>query len=216
MTTPEAYKNVLVAVRQLYGDREIAPCPFLPEEVAELEASGEMLVYVPAGLSAKELCQLAGLRANVDFDNEAKMIRNVMVNEAHWFITAAASAPELLYRSGQFARRLYEDEGLHGLDLRRYLAFCASYRQRFDHLPDQAYWTFLLSGSYDRSGTSIVGFDAHGVLSHHGWMRNFRAKFVGSRYAVLAPRIEITPETARLVRARRGRGGPDGAEASME
>ena len=39
-------------------------------------------------------------------------------------------------------------------------------------------------------------------------MRNYRAAFCGSRYAVLAPRIEVTPETSRLRRAYRDGKGP--------
>jgi len=165
---------MLSDVRKLYGDVAAPPCPFTQEEIAELERSNELLVFLPAKLTIKALCQRWELRCNVNFDHET-MIRNVMVDEDQWFIASAEKTPELLYQSGQKARRLYEDEGLHGMDFRRYLAFAAAFRLRHGHLPDQAYWTFLLSGSYDRSGVSILGFDTQGVLNHHGWMRNFRA-----------------------------------------
>jgi hypothetical protein len=46
-------------------------------------------------------------------------------------------------------------------------------------------------------------------------MKNFKAKFVGSRYCVLAPRLEITDDTASLPRAYRG-GGRSGREADMD
>ncbi len=202
-------------IRSLYGDITISPCPFTEMELAELDLHNELLVYLPAKLSMSQLCTRFGIRANVNFENET-MIKNVMVNEDQWFITSAQKTPELIYQTGLSAKRTYEDEGLHGMDLRRYLAFAATFKHKFGEFPDRTYWTFLLSGSYDRSGVSIVGFDSRGVLNHHGWMKNFKAKFLGSRYVVIAPRIELTPETETLPRARRGRRGTQGKEADME
>jgi hypothetical protein len=201
-------------VRALYGDHAASPCPFTPGEVAELARTNEMLVYVPKALTADQMCRMWGFRSNVDFGAD-KLIRYTMTTEDHWFVTSSAKTPEMIYRSGVVAKRQFEDEGLHGMDVRRYLAFSATYRLRFGVLPDQIYWTFLLGGAYDRSGVSIIGFDAHGVLNHHGWMKDFKAKFVGSRYAVLAPRLEVTPETEALPRAYRG-GGRAGREADMD
>jgi hypothetical protein len=201
--------------RALYGDVPVVPPPFTNDEITELEQTGELLVYVPANVTMAEMSRRWDIRCNVNFECE-KMIRNAMPNESHWYIAAASRTPELLYHSAQKAKRVYEDEGLHGMDVRRYLAFVATFRQRFGELPDKAYWTFMLSGSYDRSGVSIIGFDSHGVLSHHGWMRDFKAKFVGSRYVVLPPRIEVVPETARLKRAYRGRDQWVGREASTD
>jgi len=202
-------------VTTLYGNTPIAECPFTQREIDELESTGEMLVYVPKEISVREMCDRFGIRINVDLEAE-KMIRNVMVAEDQWFLTSASKTPEMIYQSGQKAQRVYEDQGLHGMDLRRYLAFAASYRLRNDVFPDLTYWTFLLSGSYDRSGVSVVGFDKHGVLSHHGWMKNFKSKFSGSRYIVIAPRIEITEETRDLPRARRGDKNRDGREADVD
>jgi hypothetical protein len=202
-------------VKAMYGEVEMAPCPFTDEEIAELESSEEFLVYLPKRITMAEMCERWGIRANVEFENE-KMIRNIMVAEDQWFVCSAASTPELIYRSGQAAQRVYEDEGLHGMDLRRYLAFCATYKLNRDEWPDKTYWTFLLSGSYDRSGVSVVGFDKHDVLSHHGWMKNFKTKFSGSRYVVIAPRIEITRETAELPRARRGSNLRANREADLD
>jgi len=202
-------------VRDLYGDVEVAPCPFTEKEIAELDKTDEILVYLPKRLKPKELCEMWGIPANVDWDAE-KMIRSIMVAEDQWFITSGSKTPELIFKSGQYAQRLYEDQGLHGLDMRRYLAFCATFRRIHGEWPDQAYWSFLTSGSYDRSGISIVGFDKHGVLNHHGWMRNFKSKFCGSRYCVIAPRIEITPDTFDLPRARRGERAREGLEADMD
>jgi len=202
-------------ITALYGNIEAAACPFTRKEREELEERGEMLVYVPAGLKPGEMCKRWGIRANIDFENE-KMIRTVMVNEDHWFVTSNSKTPELIYQSGQAAKRIYEDDGLHGMDLRRYLAFAATFRAKFDVLPDRLYWVFLHSGSYDRSGISVVGFDAHGVLNHHGWMKNFKAKFAGSRYVCLAPRIEVTLDTETLPRAYRAQRGWQGQEAGMD
>jgi hypothetical protein len=201
-------------VTDLYGTPPQTPCPFTPAEIAELDRTNEILVYVPALMTAGDMCTRWGLRANVDFAAD-RLIRYAMTTESHWFVTSASATPELIYRSGVAARRSFEDEGLHGMDVRRYLAFAATYRLLFGALPDHAYWTFLHAGAYDRSGVSIIGFDSHGVLSHHGWMKDFKAKFVGSRYAVLAPRLEVLPHTAELPRAYRG-GGRLGREADMD
>lgn len=202
-------------ITALYGNIDVAPCPFTEKERAELEDRGEMLVYLPAGITPAEMCKQWGIRANIDFEHE-KMIRTVMKTEDQWFVTSSSKTPELIYQSGQAAKRIYEDDGLHGMDLRRYLAFAATFRARYDAFPDQLYWTFLLSGSYDRSGISIVGFDVNGVLNHHAWMRNFKAKFAGSRYACIAPRIEVTTDTEALPRAYRARRGWQGQEAGMD
>jgi hypothetical protein len=202
-------------VLSLYGDIPISPCPFTQTELVELDHHNELLVYLPAKLSMSELCQKFSIRANVNFENET-LIRNTMVNEDQWFITSAQKTPELMYQTGVSAKRIYEDEGLHGMDFRRYLAFAATFKYKFGEFPDQTYWTFLLSGSYDRSGVSIIGFDSRGVLNHHGWMKNFKAKYLGSRYVVIPPRVEIVPETEELPRARRGKRGSQGKEADME
>lgn len=202
-------------IRNLYGNIRISPCPFTEKEITELEKTNELLVYLPANLSIPELCKLFGIRVNVDFGNET-MIKNVMTKENQWFIASANKTPELIYKNAHFAEQIYKDEGLHAMDFRRYLAFAATFKSLFGDFPDQTYWTFLLSGNYDRSGVSIVGFDSGGVLSHHGWMRDFRAKFTGSRYIVLAPRIEITPETEKLTRAHRGDNSVAGKEASSD
>ena len=202
-------------VRSLYGDAHIAPCPFTSAEISELDETGELLIYLPANLSVSQLCDKFGIKANINFDIE-QMIRNVMVKENQWFIASANNTPELIYRSAQAAKRIYEDEGLHGMDVRRYLAFAGTFKQQFGSLPDQSYWSFLLSGSYDRSGVSIIGFDVHGILNHHGWMKNFKAKFTGSRYIVIAPRLEITRDTETISRAYRGRLGDVGQEADMD
>lgn len=213
--TPAALQTDLDAyVRELYGPITPAPCPFTEAEIAELSGTNEMLVYIPAGPTATEMCRMWDFKTSVDFDAD-KLIRYTMATEDQWIVASASPTPELIYKSGVRAGRVYEDEGLHGMDVRRYLAFAATFRLRFGVLPDQAYWTFLLGGRYDRSGISVIGFDVHDTLSHHGWMRDFKAKFVGSRYAVIAPRIEITPDTEQLPRAYRG-GGRSGREADMD
>jgi len=200
--------------RHLYGDIRPTRCPFTDQELAALERTGELLVYVPAKITAGEMCRRWEFQSNVDFAAD-RLIRFAMAAEDHWFVTAASHTPELMYRSAVAAKRAFEDDGLHGMDVRRWLAFAATYRLRFSKLPDQCYWTFLLSGSYDRSGVSIIGFDANGTVSHHGWMKDFKAKFVGSRYVVLPPRIEVTTETESLPRAYRG-AGRSGREADMD
>lgn len=202
-------------VERLYRKKDFARCTFTEKEITELEQTNELLVYLPANSSMNELCDLFGIKVNVNFDNE-RMIRNVMNKEDQWFVTSANKTPELLYSSARTAQRIYEDEGLYGMDFRRYLAFARTFKDKFGEFPDNTYWTFLLSGSYDGSGVSVIGFDSHGILSHHGWMRDFKAKFCGSRYVVLPPRVELTQETEKLQRAYRGKNFVEGREAATD
>lgn len=202
-------------IRSLWGKDLLEDCPFSDDELDELERLGEILVYVPARRSIRELCELFQFKSNVDFEND-RLIRSVMTGEDQWFVASRQAIPELLYTSAHAAGRVYEDEGLKGMDVRRYVAFAATYRKIVGELPDKGYWTFLHSGSYDRSGISILGFDRNGVLNHHGWMKNFRAKFVGSRYVVLSPRIDRSQEALKLTRAYRGRNGIDGLESTSD
>ncbi len=199
-------------INKIYGDIEIDQCPFTKKEILELDKNREILIYLPANISVKNLCKKFEIKSNINLDNE-KMIKNVMTKENQWFITSSNKNPEMLYKSSQYAKRVYENEGLYGMDFRRYLSFIGFFKHKFKKLPDQSYWTFLLSGSYDISGISIVGFDKNNILSHHGWMKDFRAKFCGSRYIALPPRIEITEETEGLSRAYRGIKSQESKEA---
>ncbi|MEL6546843.1 MAG: hypothetical protein AAFQ82_19610, partial [Myxococcota bacterium] len=52
---------------ELYGEPPRAPNPFTAEEMAELDATEELLVHVPANISAAEMCERFGIQANVDF-----------------------------------------------------------------------------------------------------------------------------------------------------
>jgi hypothetical protein len=202
-------------IESLWPAGTLAKCPFSDEELAELDSLQEILVYLPGRESMQELCKRFSIRSNIDFRHE-HLIRCVMTSEDQWFIAARQPVPELLYMTAHHAKRIYEDEGLYGMDLRRYLAFVGTYQAITGSYPDQQYWTFLLSGSYDRSGVSIVGFDHRGILNHHGWMKNFRAKFVGSRYIVLPPRVDRSAPSLLLKRAYRGRTEPSGLESDVE
>jgi len=213
-TSTNQRQELLSYVESLYGDIKISECPFTETEINELSETNELLVYLPAKLTMQQLCDQLGIRANVNFEHET-MIKNSMVSEDQWFIVSNSKTPELINETGLFAKRVYEDEGLHGMDFRRYIAFAATFKYHFGKFPDQTYWCFLLSGSYDRSGVSVIGFDSKGVLNHHGWMKNFKAKYCGSRYIVIAPRVEILRSTKSLKRARRGNGSADGKEAGM-
>ncbi len=202
-------------VKKIYNNLKIDTCPFTDEEISELDKTRELLIYLPSNTTMQELCEIFGIKSSVNFFNET-MINNVMVEENQWFITSSNKIPEFLDKSGLESKRLYEDEGLHGMDFRRYVAFAGFYKRKFGEFPDKNYWTFLLSGSYDRSGISIIGFDRNNILSHHGWMKNFKSKFCGSRYIVLPPRIELTTETEKLTRAYRGKKSDQSLESSIE
>jgi len=200
-------------VKDIYDLDSCSECPFTDEEIEALNGSQEMLVYLPANWTMKQLCEHFGIQSNVCFEYET-LIFNVMTKEDQWFICSKKPYPELLYQNANKAKEIYEQEGLLGFDMRRYLAFCGTFNYINGFFPDNQYWTFLLSGKYDGSGISIVGFDKHGILNHHGWMKNFKAKFCGNRYVILAPRVEINDETEKISRGHRGDKGVNGLESS--
>src|SRR5690349_14671513 len=55
-------------VLALYGAPPDVPCPFTDAELEELERTGEILVYVPARITANQMCERWGMKSNVNFD----------------------------------------------------------------------------------------------------------------------------------------------------
>jgi hypothetical protein len=205
-------------VYEIYGSRDIAvkPCPFTQAEIGELEMTNEMLIYVPQEISEAQMIELGKFNTNFNWAVEQNMIRSPMTDESNWLICSASPIPEMLGQSGQNISRVYDEEGLDGMDFRRYLAFLLAYRYLTDEYPDFRQWCLLIGGHYDRSGISLVGFDRYGNFGHHGWMKNFKAKMAGGRYVIFAPRKHITPETAKLARPRRGVRDKVGHEAGID
>lgn len=193
-------------VYNVYGNRDIKikPCPFTQAEIDELEETDEMLIYVPEEISEGEMIKLGKLVCGFNWDVDKGMINSPMTDESHWLICSASPIPEMLGQSAASIARVYEEEGLEGMDFRRYLAFILHYRYLTNEYPDFRQWCLLVGGNYDRSGVSLVGFDKFHHFGHHGWMRNFKAKMSGGRYVVFPPRKHINAETELLPRARRG------------
>lgn len=203
MRMPENLEDMVYGV---YGTTEIAvkPCPFTQAEIDELETSNEMLIYVPQEISEAQMIETGKLNTNFRWEVEQNMIKSPMTDESHWLVCSASPIPEMLGQSTQAIARVYDEEGLDGMDFRRYLAFVLSYRHLTNEYPDYRQWCLLVGGHYDRSGISLVGFDKYGNFGHHGWMKNFKAKMSGGRYVAFAPRKHINAETERLERPRRG------------
>jgi hypothetical protein len=215
MRMPENLEDMVYSI---YGTTEIAvkPCPFTQAEIGELESTNEMLIYVPQEISEGQMIEAGKLVCGFNWDIDKNMIRSPMTDESHWLICSASPIPEMLGQSTQVISRVYEDEGLDGMDFRRYLAFVLTYHHLFNEYPDFRQWCLLVGGNYDRSGISLVGFDKYGHFGHHGWMKNFKAKMSGGRYVVFPPRKHITPETEQLQRARRGKRDKVGHDAGVD
>lgn len=210
--------NLEDMVHSIYGTTEIfvKPCPFTQDEIDELEATNEMLIYVPQEISEGHMIEAGKFVCGFNWEVDKGMIRSPMTDESHWLVCSASPIPEMMGQSTQTISRVYEDEGLDGMDFRRYLAFILTYHHLHNEYPDFRQWTLLVGGNYDRSGISLVGFDKYGHFGHHGWMKNFKAKMAGGRYVAFPPRKHITPETSQIPRARRGMRDKVGHDAGTD
>jgi hypothetical protein len=210
--------NLEDMVYGIYDSTDIAvkPCPFTQAEIDELEMTNEMLIYIPQEISEAQMIELGKFNTNFNWAVEQNMIKSPMTDESNWLICSASPIPEMMGHSTQNISRVYGEEGLDGMDFRRYLAFLLTYRHLTDEYPDFRQWSLLVGGHYDRSGISLVGFDRYGTFCHHGWMKNFKAKMAGGRYVVFAPRKHITRDTAKLARPRRGVRDKVGHEAGID
>ncbi len=198
---------------QKFDPTEIKPCPFTDGEISELglerdaqdpSKPREMLVFLPKNLSPAELHGMWGLQSNINFDVD-RLVGTTMKNLDQWFIIATCSVPEMIDAVcrdivAEYAHHTNGEQVVHGMDIRRYIAFLGYHLDLFGELPDRQYWNFLWGAPYDRSGILISGIDKYGVINSHGWMRNWRAKFAGSRCIVLPPREEINAATEHIQR----------------
>jgi hypothetical protein len=157
----------------------LSNCPFTIEEIEKAYKEGEIILCVPAGLTLKELGNLFHINS---WALEDPLYAEGPYKEDFWFRTPMTYEPPYVNISAKEARRIFEDEGKLGFSLARYLVFASRVKYLTGKLPDQKWWTWLLAYKYDRSGFLIAGFDPEGKFSVHGWMPNFKAKFVGARY----------------------------------
>lgn len=157
----------------------LSPCPFKKEEVEEATKKGEITLCVPAGLTLTELGKLFHINC---WALEDSLYAEKPYKEDFWFRTPMTFEPPYINISAKEARRIFEDEGKLGFSLARYLVFVSRVKYLTGRYPDQKWWTWLLAYKYDRSGFLIAGFDSEKKFSVHGWMPNFKAKFVGARY----------------------------------
>ncbi len=157
----------------------LAPCPFPSEDVAAMQASDNIVLCVPRGLTRAQLGELFRLSSWALTD---AMVGDTPESEDFWFTTSRSPSPPYLNKTATEVRRTFEDENKLGFSLERYLVFAARYRFLTGKYPDFRYWTWLMRGRYDRSGMLIAGFDPLGRFSVHAWMPNFQASFLGARY----------------------------------
>ena len=101
-------------MKNVYQLTNYSDCPFTNNEIIELQSTNELLIYLPADWTMKQLCEHFKIESNINFDNE-KLISNVMVKEDQWFIVSNSSHPEMLYEHATKARIVYDEEGLWGM-----------------------------------------------------------------------------------------------------
>jgi hypothetical protein len=169
----------IVTKRKLH----LSSCPFTKEEIEIANKNNEVILCVPAGLRRQDLGKL--FRINC-WALEDSLYAERAYKEDFWFRTPIALEPPYIGISAKKARRIFEDEGKLGFSLSRYLVFLSRVKYLTGKWPDQKWWTWLLAYKYDRSGFLIAGLDSEGKLSVHGWMPDFKAKFVGTRYLTVA------------------------------
>lgn len=163
----------------------LSPCPFTKEEIEVANRNNEIILCIPAGLTRQDLGKLFKLNC---WALEDSLYPEGIYKEDFWFKTPMTFEPPYINESAKSIKRKFEDEGKLGFSLSRYLVFVSRVKYLTGKWPDYKWWTWLLAYRYDRSGYLIAGFDSEGKFSVHGWMPNFKAKFVGARYIMLPER----------------------------
>lgn len=160
----------------------LSPCPFSEKEIRIAYRNKEIILCVPKGLSRMQLGKLFRISS---WAIEDSLVVEPVPNEDFWFKTPITLEPPYVHLSAKEMKRKFEDEDKLGFSLSRYLVFLSRMKCLTGKWPDQKWWTWLLAYKYDRSGFLVAGFDSEGKLSVHGWMPDFKAKFVGARYLML-------------------------------
>ena len=160
----------------------LSACPFTKEEINKINENNEIILCAPAGVSRQQLGKL--FRINC-WALEDSLYPEKVRKKDFWFKTLMTFKPSYVNLSAKEIRRIFEDENKLGFSLSLYLIFLTRMKFLIGKWPDQEWWTWLLAYKYDRSGFLITGFDSQGKFSAHGWMSDFRAKFVGARYLTL-------------------------------
>lgn len=160
----------------------LSPCPFTKQEIEIANKNNEIILCVPSGLTRQDLGKLFRIDCWALGDS---LYAERVYKEDFWFRTPMTFEPPYIAMSAKEARRIFEDKDKLGFSLSRYLVYLARVKYLTGKWPDQKWWTWLLAYKYDRSGVLIAGFDSEGKLSVHGWMPNFKAKFVGARYLMV-------------------------------
>jgi len=174
---------ICLGIEDITGRKfRLSPCPFTKAEIEIANKNNEIILCVPSGLTRQDLGKLFRINCWVLGDS---LYAERIYKEDFWFRTPITFEPPYVDISAKEARRIFEDEGKLGFSLSRYLVYLTRMKHLTGKWPDQKWWTWLLAYKYDRSGFLIAGFDSEGKLSVHGWMPNFKAKFVGARYLVV-------------------------------
>lgn len=161
-------------------------CPFTREELAKAAADGWIPVVSPKGLTAHQLAEAFRFRTWATAD---PLVTAPPEEEDLWFLTPGDLEPADANVPARDIRQRYEDSGMLGLSLQRYMIVVARLRHLTGQLPDYRWWVWIMRGRYDRSGYLIAGFDPNRMFSVHAWMPSFRASFVGSRPIRICERI---------------------------
>lgn len=161
---------------------QLSECPFTKEEIEEAHRQNEMILCVPRNVSREEL----GKMFNIDsWALHDQLVTKVPEKEDCWFRTSMSLTPTDMKRTGIDIATSYEKEHKVQFSLERYLVFIARMRYLLHKTPDSEYWIWISYGRYDRSGMLIAGYDRFGEFNAHGWMPQFSASFLGSRYGIL-------------------------------
>lgn len=161
---------------------ELGECPFTKEEIQEAIDQDEMILCIPKGVSREELGKMFHIDSWALHD---QLVTNVPEKEDFWFRTSMSLTPTDMKRTGIDIATSYEKEQKVQFSLERYIVFIARMRYLTHKTPDSEYWIWIPYGRYDRSGMLIAGYDRFGNFNAHGWMPQFSASFLGSRYGIL-------------------------------
>lgn len=170
--TPELVTQTHQAIWQARGETvgvtyEVTPCPYTREKLADLEANGKRVGYLPAELATQQTRHKLG-EIFPRMQSYRVQKGNSVANDkdpSGWFdYEAAIDAPYLDTKEGELMNRIKKD-GRVILSLNQYIVAGQDSKLFTGQYPDEARRTWVRVGSRDKGSILLeAGFQSNGRL----------------------------------------------------
>lgn len=179
--TPELMTQTFQAVWQARGELvgatyEVAPCPYTQEELADLEANGKRVGYLPAELATQQSRHILG-KMFPKMDSHSVQKNNSVTNDENpsgWFdYESAIDAPYLNTTEKQLIERITRD-GRKILSLNQYIVASQDSKLFIGHYLDEIPGPGEPKdvGTYVRLGCRIGGLVVTARFNQNGRLVN--------------------------------------------